>query len=124
MKFAGLFCFSLLIFQPDFGQNEETPRKQKRKMNYRRMGERSLPNHRSNRQLGTQQTTAVMAAAALPLVNLDHSTEEESEAFLRFLGVESSYNVLPGKKRVLEGRGETKNFHEDKLKTNEQTKIF
>ncbi|XP_058422102.1 extracellular matrix protein 2 [Diceros bicornis minor] len=99
MKFAGLFCFLLLIiFQINFAQNEETPRKQRRKMYYRRLRKSSSPTHRSSRHLGIQQTRVVPPAAILPLVNLDYSTEEKFESFLSFLGAESSYNVLPGKK--------------------------
>lgn len=99
MKFAGLFCFFLLIvFYTDFGQNKGTPRKQKRKMHYRRLKKSSLPNHRPSRQqLGIQQTMMVTPTATLPMVNLDYGMEK-FESFLKFLGVESRYNVLPGKK--------------------------
>ncbi|KAM5260314.1 extracellular matrix protein 2 isoform 2-T2 [Hipposideros larvatus] len=99
MKFAGLFCFFLLIvFYTDFGQNKGTPRKQKRKMHYRRLKKSYLPNHRPSRQqLGIQQTMMVTPTATLPMVNLDYGMEK-FESFLKFLGVESSYNVLPGKK--------------------------
>ncbi|KAF6327224.1 extracellular matrix protein 2 [Rhinolophus ferrumequinum] len=98
MKFAGLFCFFLLIiFQTDFGQNEGTPRKQKRKMHYRKLRKSFLSNHRPSRQLGIQQTMTVTPTATLPMVNLDYGMEK-FESFLKFLGVESSYNVLPGKK--------------------------
>ncbi|KAM8802622.1 extracellular matrix protein 2 isoform 3-T4 [Rhynchonycteris naso] len=98
MKFAGLFCFFLLIiFQIDFGQNDETPRKQRRKMHHRRLKKSSLPNRRADRQLRAQPTTMVTPAATLPMVNVEHSTEEKFEPFLSVLGIESSYNVLPGK---------------------------
>ncbi|XP_036074204.1 extracellular matrix protein 2 isoform X6 [Rousettus aegyptiacus] len=98
MKFESLFCiFLLIIFQTDFGQNETIPRKQKRKMYYRRLKKSSSPNHRSSRQPGMQQTTMGTPTATFPMVNLDYSTEK-FESFIRFLGVESSYNVLPGKK--------------------------
>lgn len=106
MKFEGLFCiFLLIIFQTDFGQNETIPRKQKRKMYYRRLKKSSSPNHRSSRQPGMQQTTMGTPTATFPMVNLDYSTEK-FESFIRFLGVESSYNVLPGKKTVLKREGE------------------
>ncbi|XP_027988936.2 extracellular matrix protein 2 isoform X2 [Eptesicus fuscus] len=96
MKFAGLSCvFLLIIFQIDFGQNDGIPRKQRRKMYYKRLKRSSSPNHRASRQPRIQQTTVVTPAAALPMVNLDSSTEEKFESFLSFLGVESSYNVLP-----------------------------
>ncbi|XP_066897226.1 extracellular matrix protein 2 isoform X5 [Kogia breviceps] len=99
MKFSSLYCFLLLlIFQTDFGQNEETSRKERRKMYYRRQRKSSSLNHRPSRQLGIQQMRIVTPAATLPMVNLDYSTEEKFESFLRFPGVESSYNVLPGKK--------------------------
>uniref|UniRef100_A0A9L0TNA8 Extracellular matrix protein 2 n=1 Tax=Equus caballus TaxID=9796 RepID=A0A9L0TNA8_HORSE len=98
MKFTGLFFLLIIIFQIDFGQNEETPRKQRRKMYYGRVRKGSSPTHRSSRQLGIQHTRVATPAAALPVVNLDYSTEEKSESFSSFLGVESSYNVLPGKK--------------------------
>ncbi|XP_059512256.1 extracellular matrix protein 2 isoform X2 [Myotis daubentonii] len=99
MKFASLSCvFLLIIFQIDCVQNDESPRKQRRKMYYRRLKKSSSPNHRSSRQPRIQQTTVVMPAAALPVVNLHSSTEEEFESFLSFPGVESSYNVLPGRK--------------------------
>ncbi|XP_048074272.1 extracellular matrix protein 2 isoform X1 [Ursus arctos] len=98
MKFAGLLCFLLLIiFQIDFGQNEETPRKHRRKVYYRRPRKSSLPAHRPSGQLGVQQAM-VTPAATIPVLNLDYSTEEKSDSFLSLLGVESSYNVLPGKK--------------------------
>ncbi|XP_066224466.1 extracellular matrix protein 2 isoform X1 [Saccopteryx leptura] len=98
MKFAGLFCFLLLIIsQIDFGQNDETPRKQRRKMHHRRLKKSSSPNHRADRQLRAQPTTVATPAATLPRVNAEHSTEEKFESFLSVLGVESSYNVLPGK---------------------------
>ncbi|EPQ17292.1 ATP-dependent RNA helicase DDX18 [Myotis brandtii] len=64
-------------------------------MYYRRLKKSSSPNHRSSRQPRIQQTTVVMPVAALPMVNLHSSTEEEFESFLTFPGVESSYNVLP-----------------------------
>ncbi|XP_062956576.1 extracellular matrix protein 2 [Cynocephalus volans] len=99
MKFIVLFCFVLLIIiQTDFGQNEEIPRKQRRKMYRRRLRKSSSPNHRSNRQLGIQQMTTVAPTARFPIVNFDYSREEKFESSLSFLGVESSYNVLPGKK--------------------------
>ncbi|KAF0876375.1 extracellular matrix protein 2 [Crocuta crocuta] len=98
MKSAGLLCLLLLIIcQTDFGQNEEAPRKQWRKMYYRRPRGSSSPARRSGRQLGLQQTT-VTPTATRPMLNLDYSTEEKFDSFLGFLGVESSYNVLPGKK--------------------------
>ncbi|XP_022420310.1 extracellular matrix protein 2 isoform X6 [Delphinapterus leucas] len=100
MRFSSLYCFLLLlVIQTDFGQNEETSRKERRKMYYRRQRKSSSPIHRSSRQLGIQQMRIVTPAATLPpMVNLDYSTEEKFESFLRFPGVESSYNVLPGKK--------------------------
>ncbi|XP_047635245.1 extracellular matrix protein 2 isoform X2 [Phacochoerus africanus] len=98
MKFSGLYCFLLLLIcQIDYGQNEETSRKQRRKMYYRRLRKSSLPTHRSSRQLGIQQMIAT-PAATLPVFNLDYSTEEKFESFLSVPGVESSYNVLPEKK--------------------------
>ncbi|CAK7300434.1 Extracellular matrix protein 2 [Vulpes lagopus] len=98
MKFAGLLCVLLLIvFQTDFGQNEETPRKQRRRVYYRRLRKSSSPSRRSSGQLGIQQTV-VTPTATIPVLNLDYSTEEKSDSFLSFLVVESSYNVLPGKK--------------------------
>ncbi|XP_032164300.1 extracellular matrix protein 2 isoform X1 [Mustela erminea] len=99
MKFAGLLCFLLLIiFQTDCGRNEETPRKQRRKAYYRRLRKSSSPAHRSGGQLGIQQAM-VTPAATVPVLTLDYSTEEksDSDSFPSFLGVESSYNVLPGK---------------------------
>ncbi|XP_032116372.1 extracellular matrix protein 2 isoform X3 [Sapajus apella] len=100
MKFAVLFCFFLLIiFQTDFGQNEEIPRKQRRKIYHRRLRKSSTsPKHRSNRQLGIPQTTILTPVARIPIVNFDYSMEEKFESFSSFPGVESSYNVLPGKK--------------------------
>uniref|UniRef100_A0A2K5EW16 Extracellular matrix protein 2 n=1 Tax=Aotus nancymaae TaxID=37293 RepID=A0A2K5EW16_AOTNA len=100
MKFAVLFCFFLLIiFQTEFGQNEEIPRKQRRKIYHRRLRKSSTsPKHRSNRQLGIPQTTILTPVARFPIVNFDYSMEEKFESFSSFPGVESSYNVLPGKK--------------------------
>ncbi|EAW62824.1 extracellular matrix protein 2 isoform 1 precursor [Homo sapiens] len=100
MKIAVLFCFFLLIiFQTDFGKNEEIPRKQRRKIYHRRLRKSSTSHkHRSNRQLGIQQTTVFTPVARLPIVNFDYSMEEKFESFSSFPGVESSYNVLPGKK--------------------------
>ncbi|XP_030150216.1 extracellular matrix protein 2 isoform X1 [Lynx canadensis] len=98
MKFAGLVCFLLLIIcQTDFGQNEEAPRKQRRKMHHRRLRGSSSPARRSSRQLGDQRTM-VTPGATRPVLNLDYSTEEKFDSFLGFLGAESSYNVLPEKK--------------------------
>lgn len=98
MNFAGLSCvFLLIIFQIDFGQNDASPRKQRRKMYYKRLKKNSSLNHRSRRQPRIQQTTVT-----LPVVTLYSNTEEKFESFLSFLGVESSYNVLPGKKSVIE----------------------
>lgn len=102
MKFAGLVCFLLLVIcQTDFGQNEEAPRKQQRKMHHRRLRGSSSPARRSSRQLGDQRTM-VTPGATRPVLNLDYSTEEKLDSFLGFLGVESSYNVLPGKSPVRE----------------------
>ncbi|XP_057575736.1 extracellular matrix protein 2 isoform X2 [Hippopotamus amphibius kiboko] len=99
MKFSSLYCFLLLLsFQTDFGQNEETSRKQRRKMYYRRLRKSSLPARRSSRQLGIQQMRTGTPAATIPVVNLDYSAEEKFESFLNVPGVESSYDVLPGKK--------------------------
>lgn len=67
-----------------------------------------MSNHRPSRQLGIQQTMTVIPTVTLPMVNLDYGMEK-FESFLKFLGVESSYNVLPGKKTVLE-RGGQKEF--------------
>uniref|UniRef100_G1SUW0 Extracellular matrix protein 2 n=1 Tax=Oryctolagus cuniculus TaxID=9986 RepID=G1SUW0_RABIT len=98
MKSAVLFCFVLLIiFQTDFGQNEETPRRQGRKMRYRRLRKSSSPSRRSDRKHGVQQMTAT-SAPRFPIVNFDDSTEDKFESFSSFPGVESSYNVLPGRK--------------------------
>ncbi|KAF3816037.1 hypothetical protein GH733_016142 [Mirounga leonina] len=103
MKFAGLLCFLLLIiFQTDFGRNEEMPRKQRRKVYYRRPRKSPSPARRSSGQLGIRQVM-VTPAATIPVLNLDYSTEEKSDSFLSFLGVESSYNVLPGKKPIQYG---------------------
>ncbi|XP_022368338.1 extracellular matrix protein 2 isoform X1 [Enhydra lutris kenyoni] len=99
MKFAGLLCFLLLIiFQTDYGRNEETPRKQRRKAYYRRLRKSSSPAHRAGGQLGIQQAM-VTPAATMPALTLDYSTEEksDSDSSPSFLGVESSYNVLPGR---------------------------
>ncbi|KAG3293592.1 extracellular matrix protein 2, transcript variant X2 [Ictidomys tridecemlineatus] len=99
MKLAVWFCFVLLIiFQPDFGQNEDTPRKQRRKMYYRRLRKSSSLNHRSNRHAGIPQTAVAPVARTLPTVHFDYSTEEKFESISSFPGVESSYDVLPGKK--------------------------
>lgn len=98
MKFAVLFCFILLIIsQTDCGQNEQSSRKQKRKMSHRRLRKSSSPNQRSNRQFGIRQTT-VIPEARLPMMDSDYTVEEKFESFLSFLGVESIYNVLPGKR--------------------------
>jgi len=98
MKFAGLLCFLLLIiFQTDFGRNEEMPRKQRRKAHYRSPRKSSSPARRARGQLGSRRV-GVTPAATIPVLNLDYSTEEKSDSFLSFLGVESSYNVLPGRK--------------------------
>lgn len=103
MKVAGLSCvFLLIVFQIDFGQNDESPRKQRRRMYHRRLKKSSSPNHRPSRQPRTQQTMAETPAAVLPTVDLHSSMEEEFGTFLSILGVESSYNVLPGTKTVLE----------------------
>ncbi|XP_016064447.1 PREDICTED: extracellular matrix protein 2 [Miniopterus natalensis] len=97
MKFAGLFCVLLLIIcQMDFGQNDETPRKQRRKTYHGRPKKSSSPHHRPRRQPRTRQTVGA-PAAALPTAHLEDSMEK-SESFVSFLGAESSYNVLPGKK--------------------------
>ncbi|XP_074251621.1 extracellular matrix protein 2 isoform X3 [Saimiri boliviensis] len=105
MKFAVLFCFFLLIiFQTDLGQNEEIPRKQRRKIYHRRLRKSSTsPKHRSNRQLGIPQTTILTPVARLPIVNFDYSMEEKFESFSSFPGVESSYNVLPVSYSLLSG---------------------
>ncbi|XP_032116373.1 extracellular matrix protein 2 isoform X4 [Sapajus apella] len=105
MKFAVLFCFFLLIiFQTDFGQNEEIPRKQRRKIYHRRLRKSSTsPKHRSNRQLGIPQTTILTPVARIPIVNFDYSMEEKFESFSSFPGVESSYNVLPVSYSLLSG---------------------
>uniref|UniRef100_A0A8C5UNB4 Extracellular matrix protein 2 n=1 Tax=Microcebus murinus TaxID=30608 RepID=A0A8C5UNB4_MICMU len=99
MKFEALFCFVLLvIFQIDFGQNEEASRKQRRKIYHRRLRKSSTSSkHRSNRQLGIPQTI-VTPVARVPIVNFDYGMEEKFESFLNFPEEESSYNVLPGKK--------------------------
>ncbi|XP_007529234.1 extracellular matrix protein 2 isoform X2 [Erinaceus europaeus] len=94
MKLAGLLCFyMLIIFQIGFGQNEETPQKQKRKMHYRKLKKKSSPNHRLSKQPELPQ-----AMMALPMIHLDDSSEEKMESLLSFPGSETSYNVLPGKK--------------------------
>ncbi|XP_003421139.1 extracellular matrix protein 2 isoform X1 [Loxodonta africana] len=98
MKFAVLFSFFLLVtFHADFGQNKET-RKQGRKMNYRRLRKSSSPNHRSNRQLGVQQTDTVTPATRFPTANFGYTMDENFESFSSITGEEASYNVLPGKK--------------------------
>lgn len=97
MKLEGLFCFLMLIIcQTNLGQNEETPRKQRRKMSYRRLKKSSLPSHEPRKQFGIQQKTRVKPSPILPMVNLDYSIEEKFEP-LSSLGAESSYHVLPGK---------------------------
>ncbi|XP_048200174.1 extracellular matrix protein 2 isoform X2 [Perognathus longimembris pacificus] len=93
MKFAFLFCFFLIIFQTDFGQNEKTPTKQRRKMYHKRLRKSSLLNDSSN-----QQTRTVTPVTRLSNINFDYSVEEKFESFLSSPGAETSYNVLPGKK--------------------------
>lgn len=101
MKLASLFCFLLIIFQIDFGQNEDTPRKQ-RKMHHHRWQRGSTPSHSPSRQLGLRQSGTATPIAAQPVVTVGHSVEEKFESLLSVLGVESSYNVLPGKITVRE----------------------
>lgn len=94
-----MFCFLVLIIcQTDLGQNEETPRKQRKKTHYKRLRKDSQVNHGSSSQPRISKTTVVTPPATLPMVNLDYSLEDKFESFSSFLGVESSYNVLPGKK--------------------------
>lgn len=98
MKHAVLFCLILLIiFQTDCERSEHGTGKQRRRIHQRRLRKSSSLHHRANRQLGNQQTAAA-AEATLPTTNSDYSVEENLESLLRPLGVESSYNVLPGKK--------------------------
>ncbi|KAL1785015.1 extracellular matrix protein 2 [Sigmodon hispidus] len=98
MKHAVLLCFILLIiFQTDCEQSEQSTRKQRRRLHQRRPRKSSLLHHRANRQFETQQTTAA-PEARLHSVNSDDSVEDNLESLLSSLGVESSYNVLPGKK--------------------------
>ncbi|KAM7322909.1 hypothetical protein ACRRTK_018414 [Alexandromys fortis] len=98
MKHAVLFCLILLIiFQTDCEQREQGTGKQRRRIHQRRLRKSSSLHHRANRQLGNQQTAAA-AKATLPTTNSDYSVEENLESLLSPLGVESSYNVLPGKK--------------------------
>ncbi|XP_040818713.1 extracellular matrix protein 2 isoform X3 [Ochotona curzoniae] len=97
MKLASLFCFVLLIIsQTDFAQNEEAPRRQGRKMAHRRL-RKSSSNHTADRKHGVQQSTAPQAAR-LPIVNSEDNMEDKVESLLSVFGVESSYNVLPGRK--------------------------
>ncbi|XP_020014117.2 extracellular matrix protein 2 isoform X2 [Castor canadensis] len=99
MKFAALFCFVLLlIYQTDFGRNEETPKRQRRKMFHRRSRDSFSPYHRSNSQSEIQQASTVTPVARMPIVSSDYSVEEKFESLLTLSGVESSYNILPGKK--------------------------
>lgn len=103
MKHAVLFCLILLIiFQTDCEQREQGTGKQRRRIHQRRLRKSSSLHHRANRQLGNQQTAAA-AKATLPTTNSDYSVEENLESLLSPLGVESSYNVLPGK-RMYEGK--------------------
>ncbi|XP_052583254.1 extracellular matrix protein 2 [Peromyscus californicus insignis] len=95
MKHAVLFCLILLIiFQTEC---EQSTRKQRRRVHQRRLRKSSSLHHRAKGQLEIQQTTAA-PGTRLPTVNLDYSVEENLESLLSSLGVESSYNVLPGKK--------------------------
>ncbi|XP_058528935.1 extracellular matrix protein 2 isoform X2 [Ochotona princeps] len=98
MKLASLLCFVLLIVsQTDSAQNEEAPQKQGRKMPHRRLKKSSPSNHTADRKHGVQQSTAPQAAR-LPVVNSDDNMEDKVESLLSVFGVESSYNVLPGRK--------------------------
>lgn len=103
MKHAVLFCLILLIiFQTDCERSEHGTGKQRRRIHQRRLRKSSSLHHRANKQLGNQQTAAA-AEATLPITNSDYSVEENLESLLSPLGVESSYNVLPGK-RMYEGK--------------------
>ncbi|CAO2596016.1 Extracellular matrix protein 2 [Lemmus lemmus] len=98
MKHAVLFCLILLIiFQTDCERSEQGTGKQRRRIHQRRLRKSSSLHHRANRQLGNQQIAAA-AEATLPTTNSDYSVEENLESLLSPLGVESSYNVLSGKK--------------------------
>lgn len=98
MKHAILFCLILLvIFQTDCERSEQGTGKQRKRIHQRRLGKSSSLHHRANRQLGNQRTAAT-AEAPLPTTNSDYSVEENLESLLSPLAVESSYNVLPGKK--------------------------
>ncbi|KAG8524039.1 Extracellular matrix protein 2 [Galemys pyrenaicus] len=67
-------------------------------MHYKRLRKNSKSNQGYNSQFKTWQTTMTTPSATLAMVNLDYSMEDKFESFSSFLGAESSYNVLPGKK--------------------------
>ncbi|XP_006900788.1 PREDICTED: extracellular matrix protein 2 [Elephantulus edwardii] len=98
MNFEVVFPFFLFItFHIDFGQNKDTPSKQRRKMYHQRLRKSSSLNHRSDRQLRVQQAAMIPAAVQFPAINFVYSMEGKYESFSSFSGEESSYSVLPGK---------------------------
>ncbi|XP_028618972.1 extracellular matrix protein 2 isoform X2 [Grammomys surdaster] len=92
MKRVVLFCLILLIvFETDC---ELSTRRQRRRMDQRRLRKSSSFHPRATTQLEVQQTTAA-PDARLPMANSDYSIEENIESLLSNRGVESSYSVLP-----------------------------
>ncbi|XP_020820018.1 extracellular matrix protein 2 isoform X2 [Phascolarctos cinereus] len=105
MKLAsGIYCFLLISLYADVAQNATTEniRRLKQSMGHRVPRKSPSLNHRSHRQTEPTRRTG-MAAAAAPtprprLGDIDDSAVDTVVPLGSYLGEESSYSVLPGKK--------------------------
>ncbi|XP_074861909.1 extracellular matrix protein 2 [Carettochelys insculpta] len=97
-SFLYYFLFVCLCF--DFAQNQpnENPRRQRRRMSYRRSRKGSSAYRRPNRLLQLKTSATVTVVPIIPLINIDDGITEIFDSLIGLGGHESSYSVLPGKK--------------------------
>uniref|UniRef100_A0A8D0GAG9 Extracellular matrix protein 2 n=1 Tax=Sphenodon punctatus TaxID=8508 RepID=A0A8D0GAG9_SPHPU len=97
---ALLYYLLLVCLYIDFAQNEnnDIPRRQRRRMRHRGLRKGSSAHRRLNRQPRIKSSVPVTSIPSIPIINVD---DDISEIFASLIGLgiqESSYNVLPGKK--------------------------
>ncbi|KAJ6668415.1 hypothetical protein lerEdw1_015792 [Lerista edwardsae] len=117
MQKAALLCYLLLAslcIALAQNENQEMPRRTRKRMRYRGVKKGSSVNRRRNKQ---QQIKAPMPTAlvpSIPLINIDGDITEVFGSLISSDGQESSYNVLP------ELSSDTPEFSGDSPEPNDQ----
>lgn len=102
MQKAALLCYLLLAslcIALAQNENQEMPRRTRRRMRYRGVKRGPSANRRRNKQQPIKAPMPTALVPSIPLINIDGDITEVFDSLISSDGQESSYNVLPGKQR-------------------------